>query len=321
MPESSYSGIIFIGDPHISSRVVGFRRDDFGRTVLGKIAWCLEFAREQNMLPVFLGDLFNYPRDNANWLIGELVDLLGRHETYGIYGNHDCQEDSLGEHDSLDILVKSRHYRLLSLEAPLRLRVDDASLALYGASWNKRIPGRLDRHEPDEYGVLVSHHDVRMPGYEEIGRFGPFSIEDVGLVVNGHIHTQLADRIVGTTAWTNPGNISRTRRSDAVRAVIPSALVLQREAGAWIRRYQQIPHRPYEEVFHEAVADGTLPIEDSAFVKGLAELQARRSESGAGLLQFLEHNLGAFEAPVRAEIESLAAEALLETSAAGSPTP
>ena len=48
----------------------------------------------------------------------------------------------------------------------------------------------------------------------------------------------------------------------------------------------------------------------SAFVAGLAELQARRTASGAGLLPFLEQNLGQFQPAVAAEIMNLAQEVI-----------
>ena len=41
---------------------------------------------------------------------------------------------------------------------------------------------------------------------------------------------------------------------------------------------------------------------------GLAELQARRTASGAGLMEFLDQNVSQFSPPVAAEIRHLAAE-------------
>ena len=69
----------------------------------------------------------------------------------------------------------------------------------------------------------------------------------------------------------------------------------------------EVPHRPFDEVFHEAVLEA--PGEGaSAFVTGLAELQARRTSSGAGLIEFLQHNIAQFEPAVRDEIMQLASE-------------
>ena len=69
--------------------------------------------------------------------------------------------------------------------------------------------------------------------------------------------------------------------------VTPSSFELQ---------YVEVPHRPFDEVFHEAILDQqATTTEQSAFVAGLAELQARRTASGAGLMQFLDQNLKEFQ--------------------------
>jgi hypothetical protein len=47
-------------------------------------------------------------------------------------------------------------------------------------------------------------------------------------------------------------------------------------------------------------------------VKGLAELQARRTQSGAGLMTFLEQNLDQFDAAVANEVLVLAKEVTLD---------
>ena len=67
-----------------------------------------------------------------------------------------------------------------------------------------------------------------------------------------------------------------------------------------------MPHRPFTEVFHESVADVDLQPAGSDFVSGLRELQSRRTQSGAGLREFLDQNLHQFEPLVAREIKSLA---------------
>ncbi|MFP4225249.1 MAG: hypothetical protein ACLFRF_00850 [Desulfobacterales bacterium] len=77
----------------------------------------------------------------------------------------------------------------------------------------------------------------------------------------------------------------------------------------WTCQYIEIPHQPFDQVFYEAVAD-TAADDDtgSAFVSGLAELQARRTQTGEGLMLFLEKNLDQFETDVVNEIKQLAYE-------------
>ena len=115
---ASYTGLLVIGDPHIEGRQPGFRKDDYPTVVLEKVRWCLNFAYEDHLLPVFLGDMFDKPRDNPTWLIGALIEMLSEVSAIGIYGNHDCAETALNENDSLSILVKSGCLRLVDANDP-----------------------------------------------------------------------------------------------------------------------------------------------------------------------------------------------------------
>jgi len=36
----TYAGLMFIGDPHLASRIPGFRKDDYPKVVLEKLDWC-----------------------------------------------------------------------------------------------------------------------------------------------------------------------------------------------------------------------------------------------------------------------------------------
>ena len=95
---------MFIGDPHLESRVPGFRKDDYPATALAKFRWCLQFARDNKLQPFLLGDLFQLPQDNPNWLIGEVIAAI--RETIdaplpAIYGNHDVRQNSLKSNDSI----------------------------------------------------------------------------------------------------------------------------------------------------------------------------------------------------------------------------
>jgi hypothetical protein len=128
-------------------------------------------------------------------------------------------------------------------------------------------------------------------------------------LINGHIHRRLDSVRAGQTLWVNPGNISRRARSDASRLHVPAVLRIDITPDDYRLNYVEVPHRPFEEVFYDAVISDTSETASSAFVAGLAELQARRTAGGAGLMAFLEQNLGQFEMPVADEIMKLANEA------------
>lgn len=188
-------------------------------------------------------------------------------------------------------------------------------MILGGTPWGKRLPKALPGEGPDdtveEKGRLVfwaAHHDVSVPGYEEGGYFGPYEMSGVNVVINGHIHRHLEDVQKGQTLWVTPGGITRVARSDATRGHIPSVLRVDITEDGFNFDYVEVPHEPFDEVFHqELVAEEELDTR-SSFIAGLAELKARRTESGAGLKRFLDQNIHQFEKSVTDEILALAEE-------------
>jgi DNA repair exonuclease SbcCD nuclease subunit len=312
MAENGYVGLLLIGDPHLEGRQPGFRKDDYPTVILDKLAWCLEYAESHKLLPAILGDLFDKPRDNPNWLLVRLLTLL-RGEVIGLYGNHDVHYNpELTDDDSISVLVKAGRIRLVSGDDPWRGTIGGRSAVIGGSSYRQEIPKRYEASPAaNENGsplvVWLTHHDVQIPGYDE-GRIAPRGIDGIDLVINGHIHRRLNEVRAGKTVWWTPGNISRRSRNDACRDHVPSALRLDVSRDGYDLRYIEVPHRPFDEVFYDAVM-GT-PSDDgaSAFVAGLAELQARRTATGAGLMEFLEQNLSQFEPAVANEIMTLAEE-------------
>jgi DNA repair exonuclease SbcCD nuclease subunit len=313
MTERAYAGLLLIGDPHLEGRQPGFRKDDYPNVILEKLAWCLNYAETNRLLPAILGDLFDKPRDNPNWLIVRLLEIL-RGEVLGLYGNHDVHYNpELTDDDSLSLLVKAGRIRLVSSEYPWRGVIGERSVLVGGSSYRQPIPKKLEAtHDANEHAPLViwlTHHDIQIPGYDE-GRIGPREIAGVDLVINGHIHRRLDNVNAGKTLWLTPGNISRRSRSDANRQHIPAALRIDVAADEYRLQYVEVPHRGFDEVFHEAVIETEPESGGSAFVAGLAELQTRRTASGAGLMEFLDQNLERFPSGVADEIRALADEVM-----------
>ena len=317
---NSLSGMLFIGDPHVEARNPEFRSDDFHEAILEKIRWSLEYSKNENLLPIFLGDLFDKPRNNPAWLIGRLIDLLIDSEAIGIYGNHDCADPTLTENDSLMILIKAGCLQMVSREKPWRGVIAGRPTLVGGSSYRQPIPKTISITEFTEgvlfaentFGVWLSHHDVVTPHYES-GRFSPFEIENIDVLVNGHIHTRSEPITKGQTTWMTPGNISRRSRSDKSREQPPAALKLSLTETDAHFEYVEIPHENFDEVFHDPVNDLQLEQGASAFVAGLGELRLRKTSSGAGLTSFLKKNLEQFSDPVADEIRALASEVTGET--------
>lgn len=333
-----YAGLLCIGDPHLASRNPGFRKDDYPRAVLDKLGFCLEAARRERLLPILLGDVFHWPRDNANRLLTELLALLAGREVFTVAGNHDMAERGLRPDDSLSVVIGSGRLTLLDASPRVALVGPDASpsrVVLLGSSWGEPIPEEFEPEREDDLVVWIAHHDVRMgpgsgprldlhppdPPEEDTSPvlpdrpapgawIAPREIPGVDIVVNGHLHAPFPPVKRGGTTWLNPGNIARVKRSDIDRAARPAALrILIGPRDQWDASRLEIPHAPFEEVFHldpvsaEPVRD---PEGDSAFVRGLEALRATRTSGGAGLLEYLERNLARYEPRVADELRSLA---------------
>jgi len=325
-------GLLFIGDPHLEARVPGFRKDDYPQVALEKFRWSLDYAQQNNLQPILLGDLFQLPQDNPNWLLSAIIetidDSLGQ-PLPAIYGNHDVRENSLKPNDSIHVLFAGGHLQRLSGETPWRGIVDGRPTLVGGTVWGEKIPKEfIGDGDPVELTVWVTHHDIFIPGYEESGRIRPKELPGIDLIVNGHIHRRLGPVSKGGTHWVTAGNIVRRARSDASRDHLPAVLFLRpanddddptvtensfpfqsQHQDPWVIHWIPVPHKPFDEVFHsEVLADVAETEQGSGFIADLRELTARRTDSGAGLNEFLQQHIDEFEKPVAKEIMRLAAE-------------
>ncbi len=314
----AYKGLLVIGDPHLEARVPGFRKDEYPRVILEKLRWAFHYAAEESLLPLITGDLFHLPRNNPNWLLVEVLQLFDR-ELCFIYGNHDVHENTLTDDDSISILVEAGRGHLLGNDCQAAVTVNGRPVIVGGTSWGQRIPEKYEKPDADALVIWLTHHDLIVPGYEVKGWLRPRELPGIDVVVNGHIHRCLETVTKGGTVWLTPGNISRRARSDATRIHVPSVFRIDVESGQWASSHVEVPYRPYDEVFYEAVFDGPVEEAGSGFVAGLAELQARRTQTGEGLRSFLNKNLDQFEPDVAEEIRQLAREVINDDEPAAEP--
>jgi len=309
--DSGYQGLLIIGDPHLEGRVPGFRKDDYPTVLLAKLEWCLDYAATHQLLPAILGDLFHMPRDNPTWMLAALMDILDR-EVVGIYGNHDTADPALNENDSLTLLERAGRLRLLTPDEPWRGVMGGRAVVVGGSSYRVAIPSSFDVEvdaDPPPFVVWLTHHDIGVPGYDG-GRISPKELPGIDVVVNGHIHRSLDTVTTGCTRWITPGNISRRTRTEATEEHVPEALRVDigRDTVGFERPV--VPHATFTDVFHDAVAEAAVggTEQSSSFVAGLGDMLARKTEGGAGLLEFIRRNVGGFEEEVAREILTLAEE-------------
>lgn len=338
----SVEGLLFIGDPHLESRVPGFRCDNYSEVILEKFRWCLNYASSNRLQPFLLGDLFQLPQDNPNWLLSEIIDCI-EEPLPAIYGNHDVRENFLKPNDSINVLFRSGHLRHVNENSIWTGVIGDQKIVVGGTPWGKKLPKSFETSgESADLVVWITHHDILIPGYEEAGRIRPKPIPGIDVIVNGHIHRRLGTVVREHTHWFTPGNIARRSRSDASKEHLPAVLKLRpvgtdellndiqraidetnetkkldrlllslNNGQQWLAEWVTVPHQPFEEVFHHQVqGDDETTTGDSGFIADLKELTERRTETGAGLMAYLQTHLENYEGPVATEVRRLADEVI-----------
>lgn len=302
-------GILFIGDPHLASTPPGQRLPGFTEQILTKVSFCLEYAQEHNLEAVILGDLFHWPRDNANFLLVALIRLFGSHRPWVLVGNHDKHLTRLTEDVSLSVLAAAGVIRLLDAAGPAFTLTHAQGSTLVGASPDGfDLPEALNQSEHATV-IWITHHNIGFPDYEE-RQVRIREIPGVDWVINGHIHRPLPTVTKGQTRWANPGNITRLSFTQRTLCRIPAAAIWR--PGCEDLEALPVPCLPCREIFPEQ----ELPPEDqvvtqSLFLQGLERLAWRRTQEGVGIRRFLEDNLDQ-ERPEAGLIWELYAEVLGE---------
>jgi DNA repair exonuclease SbcCD nuclease subunit len=238
------NGLLFIGDPHLSSRRPGRRTDtDFAGTVLKKLSHAFRIAREGGLQPVILGDLFDRPGEQDLMVLSRFLRLLRDHRDADglipvtLAGNHDMKDVTLSGDTALAVVHESGLLRVLEDAVPVPVyRMADgqdkrdsciAVLIPYSYGQEHRLlengvssedMARALGLEPEQplsavlapnaLVIALTHADFAFagayPGAREI-----VEIPGVDLVVNGHMHKLCPTVRRGSTLWWNPGNITR----------------------------------------------------------------------------------------------------------------
>ncbi len=292
LPVVHGKGLLLIGDPHLADIPPGQRLPGYREQVMDKLSACLDRAAEKNLVPVILGDLFHWPRDNSNQMLVELMAAFSGSRPFVLVGNHDKYQARFTPDVSLAVLDAAGVVRLMAEPGPQFLLETPEARVLIGATPDGfKLPKAHERAEDEpETVVWLCHHNISFPEFLDRA-CGIREIPGVDWLINGHIHRPQPTIVKGRTTWANPGNITRltfTRRSKerepAAFAWKPGCTELEK----WV-----IPHLLFEQVFpdqefppEEMEQDG-----DSRFIEGLERLAWKRTREGVGLKQFLEKNL------------------------------
>ncbi len=307
LPEIAGAGLLFMADPHFADTSPGQRLEGYFEQILAKVEAGLNMARERQMVPVFLGDMFHWPRDNSNRMLVELMRLFGSHAgermPWAVVGNHDKHQSRFTEDVSLAVLETSGVIRLMKEPGPqFVLRTDAASgpvkTLVCASPDGTPIPKSFERpgDNPaldDPKSVLwLTHHNIRFPEFLDKA-YGIKELPGIDWVINGHIHRPQQTVRKGCTTWANPGNISRLTFSRHSLERVPRAHVWTPDCAEL--EPLDLPHFPFSEVFPDQELppeqDGAAEQNGSQFIRGLERLAWRRTNEGIGLREFLDENL------------------------------
>ncbi len=299
LPLLTANGLLMLADPHFAATPPGQRREGYLDQVLEKVRTAMEQAVERDLVVVFLGDLFHWPRDNPNNLLVALIELFGsfgrRHrKPWALVGNHDKYQANYTSDVSLAVLEAAGVVEVISKAGEQFLLQAPGKRLLLGASPDfTPVPSRHEKAGED-VTLWITHHNVGFPDVEN-KRVRVRELPGVDWVVNGHIHRPQPVQVRGCTRWVNAGGLVRMQFSRYNLERRPSAVVWtpECEEKGELERWE-VPIRPFWEVFpdQELPQEEVKPeIDQSLFVAGLERLAWRRTQEGLGLRQFLDKNL------------------------------
>jgi len=295
LPVLEARGLLFMADPHFAGPPPGQRLEGYASQVAAKVAAGLEHAKQEQLAPVILGDLFHWPRDNPNGLIVELIDLFRSHQPWVLVGNHDKYQARYTPDVSLAVLEAAGVVRCLTEPGPVFMLDTGGRRAILGASPDFSPLPRSYPKPADTTVLWVTHHNIGFRDYQD-KPIKPGEIPGVDWLINGHIHRPQPMQVHGQTRWVNAGGLTRMQFTRGNMERRPAAQIWTPEADARgeLERFE-LPFLPFEQVF----PDQELPPEEAAtsaereslFVRGLERLAWRRTQEGMGIRQFLTENL------------------------------
>jgi predicted phosphodiesterase len=208
-------GLLFIGDPHVSSKIPGRRLDaDFCETVCGKLDQAFSIAAQGDLYPVILGDLFDDERDSKPAMLTRLIrslasatikplTIVGNHEKTQFYLTDDTALAAIREAGLIDTLERAGA-RVVVLIGDKRVLIGGTP---YGQDFPVSVQELRDKHDAD-WVIWLSHHDLAFQGAYP-GSLPIVEIKGVDMLVNGHMHKPTPPVQTGSMTAFNPGNIVR----------------------------------------------------------------------------------------------------------------
>lgn len=245
----NYDGLLFIGDPHLSSKRIGRRIDNYMLTSLNKLAQSLMIAKKHNLAPIILGDLFHKADDTNPRLLTPLLKLLANFQQniidnniFILVGNHDIKDTVLTPDTALATVKASKLAYIMNTTEPI---IFENLCVLHPIPYGFDIPDEVG-NSGNLPNIVITHHnfDFGLPVKDIAIPLKP--IKNAVMVVNGHLHITKKPKIIDNTVYANIGNIIRLT-IDTID-YIPSVFVWQKDKPNTLSRIP-LKHQPKELVF------------------------------------------------------------------------
>ena len=206
-------GILFIGDPHLSSAKPGRRNDNYAASTLRKLTEAAAIATELNLIPVILGDLIHRKEENSVAFISRIIATLRKFPWTppSLDGTHGKKAATSSDADVEYLLNQTGAIHLVTTPGIIcSFEIEGLAIEMYATPSGYEIPLSLEAYGADlsqsHFRILLTHHDMAFgssyPGAEPLRE-----IKGCDMLVNGHMHKTTASVQLGQTLLHCPGNI------------------------------------------------------------------------------------------------------------------
>lgn len=283
-----YSGILFVGDPHLWSSKPAKRLDsDFTGVVLDKINQAVQIALRENLYLVFLGDLFHVKDEKDIDMITKLTRILNQVKKKDpcatVEGNHEKTQIKVSDDVALGLMEEAGTIHVMGKNGWWgEMDFDGIKVFIGSTPYGSEIPREVElpassKKADKTFAIWLTHHSLAFndtyPGAIPVP-----CIKGVDMLVNGHIHDTKPPMKVGHMVAHNPGNI--TRLSTDTSDHVPAVWVWKPEQGTDLEPinliFQKNVFKVTEEIVvevkpAEVVSDELSPIEKLRFVEDLEQ--------------------------------------------------
>jgi len=258
--------LLFSTDEHISGINPAYRKDDYLETILNKIRWQLNFARENDVDAILHGgDLFNLkkPSRTSHKVINATISALNESPclNYAILGNHDYSDYSDLMSQPIGVLMNGDHIIHLSHE---QFR-SDVTVGVVGVDYKyghdydhitSSLSGKLELLPECDFTVGILHTLSSMTGVSDI--YGEYCLNINKLsrepfcpdvVMIGHEHKQYGVDEINGHFFVRNGSLSRVALNDNTLMHKPSVTMLQFSKDGIEITTHVVDHQPAHEVF------------------------------------------------------------------------